>query len=64
MDLLERYRRHWGSRVRIGEGLLRVSVPPSKAPPLTIAYADEQIEFAGGAELRNRAATRWLTLHQ
>jgi trehalose/maltose hydrolase-like predicted phosphorylase len=48
LEFTLRHRRHWGIRVRIGEGRLHVSVPPSNAPPLTIAYADRQIELAGG----------------
>ncbi|MHB1567691.1 MAG: glycosyl hydrolase family 65 protein, partial [Solirubrobacteraceae bacterium] len=33
-----RYRSHWGIRIEIGDGRLRVTVPASSAPPITIAY--------------------------
>jgi len=33
-----RYRRHWGITVRIADGRIQVTVPPSDAPPITIGY--------------------------
>jgi alpha,alpha-trehalase len=43
-----RFRRHWGIRVRIGDGRLRVSVPPSNAPPITIGFRDQLFELGAG----------------
>ncbi len=37
-----RYRSHWGIRVQIADGRLRVTVPPSGAPPITISYRGER----------------------
>ena len=48
LDFTLRHRRHWGVRVRIADETLRVSLPASSAPPLTIAYGDDQVELAGG----------------
>jgi alpha,alpha-trehalase len=33
-----RYRRHWGITVRIADGRIQLTVPPSDAPPITIGY--------------------------
>ena len=43
-----RHRRHWGVRVEVRDGRLSVSLPPSDAPPITIAYRDRLFELAGG----------------
>jgi alpha,alpha-trehalase len=43
-----RWRRHWGVQVRVGEGRLRVSVPPSDAEPMTIAHAGRMVELRAG----------------
>ncbi len=43
-----RHRRHWGVRVEVRDGRLSVSMPPSDAPPITIAYRDHLCELAGG----------------
>jgi alpha,alpha-trehalase len=43
-----RFRRHWGIRVRISDGHLHVSVPPSNAPPITIGFRDELVELGAG----------------
>jgi alpha,alpha-trehalase len=43
-----RHRRHWGVRVEVRDGRLSVSLPPSDAPPITIAYRDHLFELAGG----------------
>jgi len=43
-----RYRRHWGIRVQIGDGVLRVSVPRSDAPPIRLGYRDQLIELGPG----------------
>ncbi len=43
-----RWRRHWGVRIRIGGGRLRVSVPPSDAEPITIAHAGRMVELRAG----------------
>jgi alpha,alpha-trehalase len=48
LEFTLRHRRHWGVRVEIRDGRLRVSVPPSDAPPIAIAYREEQVELAGG----------------
>ena len=43
-----RWRRHWGVQVRIGEGRLRVTVPPSDAEPMTIALAGRMVQLRAG----------------
>jgi trehalose/maltose hydrolase-like predicted phosphorylase len=43
-----RWRRHWGIQIRIGDGRLRVSVPPSDAEPMTIAHAGRIVELRAG----------------
>jgi beta-phosphoglucomutase family hydrolase len=54
LEFTLRHRRHWGVRVRIADGTLRVSVPASSAQPLTIAYRDDQVELAGGESFEAR----------
>jgi alpha,alpha-trehalase len=43
-----RWRRHWNVQFRIGDGRLRLSVPPSDAEPMTIAHAGRMIELRAG----------------
>ncbi|HSD81934.1 MAG TPA: glycosyl hydrolase family 65 protein, partial [Solirubrobacteraceae bacterium] len=43
-----RWRRHWGITVSIGDGRLRVTVPPSDAPPIRMSHAGRLFELRGG----------------
>ena len=54
LEFTFRHRRHWGIRVRISDGRLRVSVPPSDAPPVTIACRHDLVELAGGESHETR----------
>ncbi len=38
LTLTIRYRRHWGISVRIADGRIRVTLPPSDAPPISVGY--------------------------
>ena len=57
LEFTLRLRQHYGVRVRIGDGWLRVRLPPSDAPPLTIAYGNDQVELAGGETYEARLPT-------
>lgn len=43
-----RYRRHWGISVRIAGGRIRVTIPPSDAPPINIGYQGKVTEVGPG----------------
>ena len=43
-----RYRRHWGISVRIADDRIRVTVPPSDAPPISLGYQGKLIEIGPG----------------
>jgi alpha,alpha-trehalase len=43
-----RYRHHWGINVRIADGRVRLQVPPSEAPPITVGYEGELTEVGPG----------------
>jgi alpha,alpha-trehalase len=43
-----RYRGHWGIEVRIADGQLRVSLPPSDADPVTIGHRGRTFKLAAG----------------
>ena len=43
-----RYRRHWGIVIRIADGRIRVTVPPSAAPPITIGFEGSLTEVGPG----------------
>jgi HAD superfamily hydrolase (TIGR01509 family) len=46
-----RHRQHWGVRVRIRDGKLRVTVPPSRAEPIKIDFRGRLLELAAGGEI-------------
>ena len=43
-----RYRRHWGITIEIADGRLRLRVPPSDAPPITVGFRGELTTVAAG----------------
>ncbi len=43
-----RYRRHWGIVIRVADGRIRVTVPPSAAPPITIGFEGSLTEVGPG----------------
>jgi trehalose/maltose hydrolase-like predicted phosphorylase len=48
LTLTIRYRRHWGISVRIADGRIHITVPPSDAPPISIGYQGKLTEVAPG----------------
>ena len=48
LTLTIRYRRHWGISVRIADGRIQVTVPPSDAPPITIGYQGKLTKLSPG----------------
>ena len=48
LALTIRYRRHWGIRIRIADGLIQVAVPPSDAPPIIVGYQGRLTELSPG----------------
>jgi alpha,alpha-trehalase len=48
LTLTIRYRRHWGISVRIADGRIQVTVPPSDAPPIIIGYQGKLTELSPG----------------
>jgi len=51
LEFTFRHRPHWGVRVRIGDGKLRVTAPPSGAEPIAIEFRGRLHELTGGGEV-------------
>ncbi|MER5968228.1 glycosyl hydrolase family 65 protein [Streptomyces sp. NPDC002055] len=47
-----RYRNHWGVTLRLSPGELRIGVPPSAEPPITVVLADTTFLVAPGETRR------------
>jgi alpha,alpha-trehalase len=48
LELSIRYRRHWNVVIAVSDGRLRVTVPPSAAPPIALGYEGEVIALGAG----------------